>query len=152
MTINKTDSLVGRIENSNFNLFFENGNLKIRNGVAMLEKNGKLKFNFSLIGNGNNQRINFFINFSSEKGKKLLKKFNINSDEDNVGFNAIGRIEVINKKIKFDSLTLNKETLDSKSLKNMEEIFEQYVIQDNVLGFLDYFKVKKFVFESSKNF
>ena len=152
VTINKTDSFVGRIENSNFNLFFENGNLKIRNGVAMLEKNGKLKFNFSLIGNGNNQRINFFINFSSEKGKKLLKKFNINSDEDNVGFNAIGRIEVINKKIKFDSLTLNKETLDSKSLKNMEEIFEQYVIQDNVLGFLDYFKVKKFVFESSKNF
>jgi len=131
-------------------LIFENGDLKIKSGSANLAKNGKIKFNASLLGSGKNQRINFFINFLSNNGKKFFKKFNLNTQEEDISFNAVGQINVMGKKIKFDNLIINKEKIENKSINAVENLFNQYVIQDSVWGFSDFFKIKKFVAEAYK--
>ena len=88
ITSKRTDSFLGKIEDTNLIMFFENGDLKIKNGSTSLGNNSKVKFNFSLLGKGKNQKINFFINFSSDKGKKFLRKFNIDSEGEDLSFNA----------------------------------------------------------------
>ena len=150
VNLKRTESFIGTLEETNFVLLFENGDLKIRRGSATLDKNGKFKFNISLLGAGKDQRINFFINFLSNEGNKLLRKFNLSTEEDNVSFNAVGKINVMDKKIKFDDLIINRERLKNKNLNNTESLFNKYVIKDNVFGFLDFFKVKKFINETSE--
>ncbi len=151
INLNRAESFVGRVESANFVLLFENGNLKIKSGTANFGKNGKLKFNISLQGKGKDQRIIFFTSFLSNKGKKFMKKFNLSTEEENVSFNAIGKINVMEKKIKFENLVVNKENFEGKNLNIVEDSFNKHVVQDSVLGFLDFFKIKKFVFEVYKN-
>tara|TARA_B100000029_G_C17526456_1_gene941801 strand:+ start:81 stop:329 length:249 start_codon:yes stop_codon:yes gene_type:complete len=80
-----------------------------------------------------------------------MKKFNLSTEEENVSFNAIGKINVMEKKIKFENLVVNKENFEGKNLNIVEDSFNKHVVQDSVLGFLDFFKIKKFVFEVYKN-
>ena len=145
VNLKKNESYIGVVEKTNFILLFENGNIKIKSGSANISKNSKLKFNISLLGKGKDQKIIFFINFLSDKGKEFLKKFNLNTEEQDISLNAVGKIDVIKKKIKFDNLIVNQGKLKSKNLSIVENSFNQQVINDNVLGFLDFFKIKKFV-------
>ena len=149
--LKRTDSFVGRIEKTNFTLLFENGGLKIKSGSANIGKNGRLKFNISLLGAGKDQKIIFFINFLSEKGKEFMKKFNLSTEEGSINLNAIGSINVAGKKIKFDNLIVNKEKLQGRNLNLVEDSFDKYVIKENILGFLDFFKIKKFTKEVFEN-
>ena len=152
INLKKTDSFIGKIEKTNFVLLFENGNLKIRSGSANFGKNGKFKFNVSLLGTGKDRIIIFFINFLSNEGKKIIKKFNLNvEEEEEVSFNAVGKINVMGKKIKFDNLIVNGEKLAGRNLNTIENLFNKNIIEDNVLGFLDFFKVKNFLSEASEN-
>ena len=68
----KTDSFLGRIENINLKIIFENGNIKIQNASAILPASNLVKFNLSLIDQGRDQNIKFFINFASENQKNFL--------------------------------------------------------------------------------
>ena len=97
--------------------------------------------------------INFFINFLSNEGKKIIRKFNLRGEEEeeDVSLNTAGKINVMGKKIKFDNLIVNGERLEGKSLNTVENLFNKYIIEDNVLGFLDFFKVKKFLSEASES-
>ena len=152
VSLKRTESFIGRIEETSFVLLFENGNLKIRSGSANFGKNGKFKFNVSLLGTGKDRRIIFFINFLSNEGKKIIKKFNLNvEEEEEVSFNAVGKINVMGKKIKFDNLIVNGEKLAGRNLNTIENLFNKNIIEDNVLGFLDFFKVKNFLSEASEN-
>ena len=143
--IKSADSFLGKINNTNFNLIFENGDIKIKNGSADINKNSKFKFNISLLGKGNNQKIVFFINFLTNNSKKFLKKFNVNTEEDIMSFNAVGRINITDKKIKFENLVYNKQKLTKKNINIVESVFNENVIAENALGFLDFFNIKKFV-------
>ena len=143
--IKSADSFLGKINNTNFNLIFENGDIKIKNGSADINKNSKFKFNISLLGKGNNQKIVFFINFLTNNSKKFLKKFNVNTEEDIMSFNAVGRINITDKKIKFENLVYNKQKLTKKNINIVESLFNENVIAENALGFLDFFNIKKFV-------
>tara|TARA_Y100001970_G_scaffold95263_1_gene120057 strand:+ start:25322 stop:26791 length:1470 start_codon:yes stop_codon:yes gene_type:complete len=149
--IKRTESFIGRVEETSFILQFENGNVKITSGSANLGKNGKFKFNISLLGSGKDQRVNFFINFLSTKGKRIFKKFNINSNEQDLSFNSIGSINLMQKKVRLDKLVVNEESLKGKNLNIVEDSFNKYVIQDEVFGFLDFFKIKKFIAEVYNN-
>ena len=153
VSLKRTESFIGRIEETSFVLLFENGDLKIRSGSANLGKNGKFKFSVSLIGTGKDRVINFFINFLSNEGKKIIRKFNLRGEEEeeDVSLNTAGKINVMGKKIKFDNLIVNGERLEGKSLNTVENLFNKYIIEDNVLGFLDFFKVKKFLSEASES-
>ena len=148
VNLKRTESFIGRIQKSNFIMLFENGDLKIKSGSADLGKKGVFKFNISLLGTGKDQRINFFINFLSEKGKEFLKKFYLNTENQNISFNTSGKITLIEKKIKFDNLTINNQKLEGKNLNLVEDSFNTHVIKDGVLGSLDFFKIKKFVREA----
>ena len=149
VNLKRTDSFVGKIENINFNMFFENGDLKIKSGTADLFKDTKVKFNVSLIGSGNNQRIIFFINFLTSEGKKFLKKFNINTENNDLSFSSSGKISTTNKKIKFDRLSLNNNQIVQRNINQIESVFDKTILDEGVFGFLDFFKIKKFIFETS---
>ncbi len=151
VNLNRTETFIGKIDETKFSILFENGDLKVKRGSINLEKNGKINFNISLIGRGKDQRINFFINFLSNNGKRLLKRFNLNTNEENISFTTAGKINVLEKKIKFNNLVLNKEGLEGKNLNIVEDTFNKYIMEDDVLGFLDFFKIKQFVVEVFKN-
>jgi len=151
VSLKNADSYIGRLGNTNFILLFENGDLKIKNGLTDINKNAKLKFNVSLVGKGKNQKIAFFINFSSNEGKVFFNKLNVNSERKDIGISATGKINVIGKKIKFDNLFINEEKITGRNLNIVEDSFDQYVIKDGVLGFLDFFKIKKFAKEVFDN-
>jgi len=104
-----------------------------------------------LLGAGKDQKIIFFISFLSEKGKEFMKKFNLSTEEGSINLNAIGSINVAGKKIKFDNLIVNKEKLQGRNLNLVEDSFDKYVIKENILGFLDFFKIKKFTKEVFEN-
>tara|TARA_B100000945_G_scaffold208772_1_gene167969 strand:+ start:1405 stop:2874 length:1470 start_codon:yes stop_codon:yes gene_type:complete len=142
--INRAESFIGRIEDTNFIILFENGDLKIKSGSSNISKNSKLKFNMSLSGKGKNQQIIFFLNFLSTKGKDFLKKLNLTVEDEDLSFNSVGKINVLKKEIKFENLTVNKEKMIGKNLNTIENLFNEHVIEDNILGFLDFFKIKKF--------
>ena len=148
VTLKSTDTYLGRLNNANFILLFENGDLKINNGSADIGKNSKLKFNISVVGKGKNQKIGFFLSFLSEDGKKFARKFNTKTQVDNLSLNTRGKINVVDKRVKFENLFINGENVKEKRLKNLEDVFNQNVINENILGFLEFFKMKKFVNEA----
>ena len=151
INLSRAESFAGTIEEANLTLLFENGDLKIRSGSANLGKDGKLKFNVSIQGKGKDQKINFYVGFLSNKGKKFLKKFNLNTDADDISFDSVGIIRVMQKKIEFKNLVVNNEKLVGKNINTVENAFDKYILEDSIIGFLDFFKIKKFIFEVSKN-
>jgi hypothetical protein len=38
-----------------------------------------------------------------------------------------------------------------KNINTVENAFDKYILEDSIIGFLDFFKIKKFIFEVSKN-
>ncbi len=151
VSLKRTDSFLGRVENIKFTIFFENGDLKIKSGSANLGNNSKINFNLSLLGKGKDQRIIFFINFLSNDGEKFLKKFNINSKSNEISINTSGKISTTYRKVKFDKLTLNNEKINREKVNDIEAMFNKHVLQENVFGFFDFFKIKKFIFETYSN-
>ncbi len=149
--INQTETFFGKVGETNFVMLFENGDLKIKSGSINLGKKGKSKFTASILGQGKDQRINFFINFLSEDSNDILKKMNLNMDLKSISFNAIGTINIMENKIKFKNLTVNNEKIVGRNLVVVENSFNQNVIKDNSLGFFDFFKIKKFIFEANQN-
>ncbi len=149
--LKKTDSFLGKIKETDLILLFENGNIKINSGTADLGENGLFKFNISLLGTGKNRRINFFLGFMTNNPNKILKKFNLNSDDNNMSFNAVGKINVTKKEIIFEKLIYNNQIVNAADTKTVKDLIDIYVLNEGALGFLDFFKIKKFANESFKN-
>ena len=61
------------------------------------------------------------------------------------------QLESCKKKIEFKNLVVNNEKLVGKNINTVENAFDKYILEDSILGFLDFFKIKKFIFEVSKN-
>ena len=70
---------------------------------------------------------------------------------DDISFDSVGTIRVMQKKIEFKNLVVNNEKLVGKNINTVENAFDKYILEDSILGFLDFFKIKKFIFEVSKN-
>ena len=132
-------------------MLFENGDLKINSGTANLNEKGLFKFNFSLLGKGKDQKINFILDLETKEPNKLLKKFNLSSDYENISFNTLGSIKVIDRKITFQNLVVNNETLSPENTKVVKNLLEEYVLKESIFGFLEFFKIKKFAYEVSRN-
>ena len=129
-------------------LIFENGDLRVQNGSAILPNNSKVDFNLFFTDNSNDPYLDFNINFYSENTKKFLRKFNIyNSYEKEILILFQGKISLLSNKIKFKNIILNKrEKLDRKDITNLETKFNQAVLDDGIFGITDFFKLKKFVY------
>ena len=82
---------------------------------------------------------------------KILKKFNLNSDDNNMSFNAVGKINVTKKEIIFEKFIYNNQIVNAADTKTVKDLIDTYVLNEGALGFLDFFKIKKFANESFKN-
>ena len=74
--------------------------------------------------------------------KKLLKKFsiNINSSDEILGLKVKGNLNILNKKINFEKISLNEKKLPKEDLKYLKNSFEKILFNKS---FLEIFKIKK---------
>ncbi len=144
-----SQSFIGRINDLNMILVFENGDLRVKNGSAKLPHDSTIKFDLLLADDSNSPFLDFSLNFYSQNTKKFLRKFNIYSSIDKeTSLSTKGKINLKNNKIKFLSIVSNKsEKFDRQDVLNIEKNFNQNVLNTGILGVTDFFKLKKFVNE-----
>jgi len=144
-----TNSFIGRINDIKMLLIFENGDMRIENASAILPQGSKINFNILYSDNYKEPFLDFSLNFYSQNSKKFLRKFNIyNFSEKEVSLLINGKINLKTNKIKFKNIVANnREKFDRKDVLNLEKNFNQFVLDQGVLGITDFFKLKKFAKE-----
>lgn len=146
-----TNSFVGRINDIKMSLVFENGDMKIENGSAILPHDSKINFSILHTGNHKEPFLDFSLSFYSNNADKFLRKFNIYDFEENKTSLLInGKIDLVKNKIKFKNIVRNnREKLDRRDILNLENNFNEFVLDKGIFGILDFFKLKKFTKEIS---
>ena len=149
ISMKNSQSFIGRINDLNMVLVFENGDLRIKNGSAKLPHNSTIKFDLLYGDNSNNPFLDFSLNFYSQDTKKFLRKFNVYSSVDKeTSLSTKGKINLRNNKIKFFSIVSDKsEKFDKQDVLKIEKNFNQNVLDTGIIGVTDFFKLKKFVNE-----
>ena len=81
--------------------------------------------------------------------KKLLKKFSINiKSSDNVlGLKVEGNLNMLNKKINFEQISLNKKNLPKEDLKYLKNSFEKILFNKSFLEIFETKKIKNYILE-----
>ena len=81
--------------------------------------------------------------------KKLLKKLSINikESEDILRLKAKGNLNILNKKINFDRISLNKKTSSKEDLIYFKNSFENILFNESFLKIFELKKIKNFVLE-----
>ena len=86
----------------------------------------------------------------SENKKNLLKKFSIKIKDKQKSFKLFfnGSLNILNKKINFDNIILNKNYQASKEdLEYFENTFKNIIFNETFIKIFDYDKIKKFILE-----
>ncbi len=150
--IKNTNSFIGRIKNIKMFLVFENGDMKIENGSAILPHDSKVNFNILHSGSKKEKFLDFSLNFYSNNGDKFFRKFNIYDFEEKKTSLALdGRIDLFKNQLRIKNAVVDgREKLSKGDILNLEKNFNEFVLDDGVLGILDFFKIKKFSKEISK--
>ena len=145
-----TDSLFGKIKDSKTTLIFENGDIKIEKFSAKLRHNTKVESNISILSNNGKPIIQFSAKFFTTDANKFFRKFGIYGfTQDQISFIISGNIDVNNKKINLKEIIKdNNERINNREILIIEKSFNNNVLNDGVLGLLDFFKVKKFIQEN----
>ena len=146
ISIKNTDSFIGRINDLKMKLIFENGDIRVQSGSAILPHNSKINFNFLFTENLTNPFIDFNINFNSQNTNKILRRFNIYEKfNKETSLSLQGKIDVEKNRIRFKNVILNnREKLDRKDILNIEKKFNQFVLNEGIIGITDFFRLKKF--------
>ena len=149
--IKNTNSFIGRVKNIKMFLVFENGDMKIENGTAILPHDSKVNFNILYSGSQKEAFLDFSFNFASNNGDKFFRKFNIYDFEEKKTSLALdGRIDMFTNELKIKNVLVDgREKLSRRDTLNLEKNFNEFVLDDGVLGILDFFKIKKFSKEIS---
>ena len=149
VSMKHSQSFIGRINDLNMILVFENGDLRIKNGSAKLPHDSAIKFDLLFADNSNSPFLDFSLNFYSQNTKKFLRKFNIyRSVDKETSLSTKGKINLTNNKIKFFSIVSDKsEKFDRQDVLSIEKNFNQNVLNTGILGVTDFFKLKKFANE-----
>ena len=145
-----TSSFIGRINDVKMSLIFENGDMRIENGSAILPQGSKINFNILYSDNYKEPFLDFSLNFYSQNSKKFLRKFNIyNFSESEASILINGKINLKNNTIKFKNVVANnREKFDRKDILDLEKNFNEFVLDQGVLGITDFFRLKKFAKET----
>ena len=141
-----TNSFIGRINDIEMSLIFENGDMRIENASAILPQGSKINCNILYSDNYKDPFLDFSLNFYSQNSKKFLRKFNIYNFSDNEASLLIsGKINLKTNKIKFKNVVANnREKFDRQDVLNLEKNFNQFVLDQGILGVTDFFRLKKF--------
>ena len=130
-------------------LLFENGELRIQEGSAILPKDSKLNFNILYSSNFKKPFLDFSVNFLTDNKKIFLRKFNLyNSTNEDISLTFNGKIDLKSNKIKLSKVVLNKKKLGRSDILNIEKNFNEFVLDENIIGITDFFKIKKFAQET----
>ena len=89
---------------------------------------------------------------NSDNKKEFLAKFNIKSKKNNEDFKLklIGNINVLNKKINFTKVLMNKNyEASAEDLKYFKNTFEKIMFDKNFIEIFNIKKIKKFILEIS---
>jgi len=144
-----TNSFFGNINDSTMSLIFENGDIKIKDLSAQIMGNSQIKSNISFLQNNKKPIIKFSINFFTKDPVKFFRKFGIYKfDKSLVSFNINGNIDVKSKKINLkEVIKNNNEKINNKEILIIEKAFNNFVLNEGIIGIFDFFKIKKFIKE-----
>ena len=136
-------------------------NLNLETNLAYGRLNIIKKFSISNSNFTCNNNINlledfpivyFNCNMNSPDLKKMLKKIGLRSNLKNkeISIKITGNLNLINQKINFDSIIMNKKNrLNEEDLKYYKTTFENILFDKNFLKIFDLKKIKKFILEIS---
>ena len=81
--------------------------------------------------------------------KRLLKKFliNIKSSDEVSGLKVKGNLNILNKKINFEQISLNEKKLPKEDLKYFKNSFENILFNKSFLEIFEIKKIKNFISE-----
>ena len=81
--------------------------------------------------------------------KKLLKKFlvKIKSSEEVLGLKIKGNLNILNKKINFEQISLNEKKFPKEDLKYFKNSFENILFNKSFLEIFEIKKIKNFILE-----
>ena len=149
ISMKSTDSFIGRLNDVNMRLIFENGDIRVQNGSAKLPHNSKINFSFLFTENLTKPFIDFNVKFNSLNTKKILRKLNIyDKFNKETSVSLQGNIDIQKNKIRFKNIILNnRQKLDRKDVSNIEKKFDKFVLDEGVIGVIDFFRLKKFTKE-----
>ena len=81
--------------------------------------------------------------------KKLLKKFlvNIKSNDEVTGLKVKGNLNILNKKINFEQISLNEKKFPKEDLKYFKNSFENILFNKSFLEIFEIKKIKNYILE-----
>ncbi len=130
----KADLTNGRL-NYEKDFLIEKSFFKCKGDINLLEEYPLIYFNCSTL---------------VKDKKKLLKKFSINikkSSEEELSLKLKGNLNVLNKKIHFEQISLNKKQFPKEDLKYFKNSFESILFNESFLEIFEIKKIKNYIFE-----
>ena len=95
-------------------------------------------------------RLNFDCYFNIKDNKKFLKKFSISEkfDKDSIDLNVIGSLNLLNKKINFNTIKIDKNYIAKEEDKNFfKKSFEQILFDERFFTIFNKNKIRKYILE-----
>ncbi len=95
-------------------------------------------------------RLNFDCFFNIKDNKKFLKKFSISEkfDKDSIDLNVIGSLNLLNKKINFNTIKIDKNYIAKEEDKNFfKKSFEQILFDERFFSIFNKNKIRKYILE-----
>ena len=143
------NSFLGKINNTQATLIFENGDVKIKNGFANFLHDTKVNFDALYTLDRGIPKIDFSINLHSDTPKGFFRKFDLYGfQEKKISIFSKGSLNLQRREIKFKDIVINgNERLGKGDILVVEKKFNKNVIGSSVLDIFDFFKLKKFAKE-----
>tara|TARA_Y100001970_G_scaffold159268_1_gene194834 strand:+ start:25511 stop:26962 length:1452 start_codon:yes stop_codon:yes gene_type:complete len=148
------NSFFGKIKKTKMLMNFENGDLSVKNGLIEFSNNNSLKFDFLITSKNNESQLDFSLDFNLQNTDKFLNKFDVyNLKDKKYKLFANGKINLNDKKIFFKNIIKNEnEKVSQGEIIQIQKNFNKFVIDKSVIDIFDFFKIKKFVKETSLEF
>ena len=129
----KVDLAHGRL-NYEKDFLIEKNFFKCKGDLNLLEEYPLLYFNCSIL---------------IKDKKRLLKKFSINmkTSDEVLGLKIKGNLNIFNKKINFEQISLNEKKLPKEDLKYFKNSFEKILFNKSFLEIFEIKKIKNFILE-----
>ena len=129
----KVDLAYGRL-NYEKKFFIEKSFFKCKGGLNLSEEYPLLYFDCSTL---------------IKNKERLLKKFSINieSSDEVLKLKVKGKLNILNKKINFEQISLNEKTFPKEDLKYFKNSFENILLNKSILEIFEIKKIKNYILE-----
>ncbi len=146
ISIKNSETLFGKINDAKMVLLFQNGDIKLKNALVNFSENSQVKLNLTALLSDKNPQIDFDTEFLSNDLNKFARKFGLyNFDDEKISIYADGYLDLTRSRLKLKKVVRDRSQLIGKSqITILEKSLNENVLNEGVLGILDFFKFKKF--------